>query len=686
MRSKKLRARVAAAATISVAALTATLGLTTGVAQAGVTVPPYPTVGVYPNWLTAGTGSSQTQTASNIVRGMGSDTTLFLSETISDLYDQAGLYGCNLTSTTNATCDDTQSNNATTDTVDNFDRTEVLQGINNVGSGNGQAQLCGTQSHPNNVDYARSSKPISAITGCPMVQLGFAKDSVPMVDFQGINPDAVGSPTFYAGNTYTFPHQSFASPAFPANIGPVAAGWEPGDSFTCNTTHTCSGTAFSDVDNVVNGTKGANSTAYRLWCASDSTRITDWGQLTNLSLGGPTLSSALSTSGAITSIPVNALPQAISTSYGGQITITSGTHSQTFTLTAPNNASDTGIAVTSITPNFAYPTTSKITYAVGSGTPIGVPVRITGINTGSGTVAQFSSFANAGVSSGGCSGSNKMDNNAVSGPDPTLNNGVTGNLEIAVENNASQIGDFALADFPNDPADQSVVIATSLYIISNGVFSTSQNAKTAQLTPGTFVMPSGVPTAYLATESNENGVAISTPNVRNNVYPTSRTLFNIYRSDTIKASTAGFLNWMCDQNSAFTKSRDINTGAASYDSELNFAIQNQYGFIRLNDAAASETSVTPASGVAAPNASCDANLAMTGDGTDGVLTMASGNVPSASAFTVGQAVFGTGIPSGSTITAVGTNTITISNTGPSGAVQVYFPGMAPILAVANNNS
>ena len=64
MRSKKLRNRLVGGATLVTATMAAMLTLSTGVAFAGVSVPAYPNVGVYPNWLTAGTGTPGTQTAS----------------------------------------------------------------------------------------------------------------------------------------------------------------------------------------------------------------------------------------------------------------------------------------------------------------------------------------------------------------------------------------------------------------------------------------------------------------------------------------------------------------------------------------------------------------------------------------------------------------------------------------------
>jgi hypothetical protein len=71
------------------------------------------------------------------------------------------------------------------------------------------------------------------------------------------------------------------------------------------------------------------------------------------------LSSALSTGGAITSLPVAALNGNVAS--GDSILVTSGTHTQTFTASATAYFGATSIAVSSATPNFAYPTTSTVT-------------------------------------------------------------------------------------------------------------------------------------------------------------------------------------------------------------------------------------------------------------------------------------------------------------------------------------
>ena len=109
------------------------------------------------------------------IRDSGSDTTFFMMQKIGDLYTGAGLYGCTLNSSAGQTlynssdpasttsneeffCQSGQ-NVSTTDVNDNWDRTEVTAGVDDVGSGAGQNQLCAALSTPLTVDFARSSKP-----------------------------------------------------------------------------------------------------------------------------------------------------------------------------------------------------------------------------------------------------------------------------------------------------------------------------------------------------------------------------------------------------------------------------------------------------------------------------------------------------------------------------------------------
>lgn len=79
-----------------------------------------------------------------------------------------------------------------------------------------------------------------------------------------------------------------------------------------------------------------------------------------------TLSSALSITGPILALPVNALNGNVAS--GDSIVVTSGANTQTFTATAAAYFGATSIAVASVTPNFAYPITSTVTDSTSQGT------------------------------------------------------------------------------------------------------------------------------------------------------------------------------------------------------------------------------------------------------------------------------------------------------------------------------
>jgi len=507
MNHRRLRSRLLAAGTISVAAMTAALTLGVGAASAG-SGPYSVTTGVGPRWNVGHVEQ---------IRNAGSDTIFFLTQTMANYFEQAGLYGCNLDSAVTpnySSCVNAPGDlSATTDTVDNYDHIEVTVGLGKIGSGDGQKQLCGAESAQFPVDYARSSKPPSSSNGCSdMVGLGFAKDGVPTVDFPGAEGPgtAVGSTTPWHGVSGGI-------------VGPVAAGWLPGDPVTCDTgaantstnplnsttnprvgilADSCSGVPLESMDN---NSGPLPSTAYDIWCQTGGQgagQITDWGQLTNL----------------------------------------------------------TGSEVP------------------GQGTSIGVPIVVVGVNTGSGTEATFDTFANSSATSGPCSGSGNVDANGYN-PGPA-NEAETGVLE----NNAAQLGDFAATDYPGSDAtqaaDQAALIATSLYFMSNGVYNSNIHSRIVTLSNGT---------QYAANKMLENEVVPTTSasgTLMNNTYPTARTLYNVYRTSTVRASTADFLNWICDANSTFTKGKDLYTGK-SYDTELTTAINTTYGFIRLTDTTAS---------------------------------------------------------------------------------------------------
>ena len=668
MQKRKRRTGVVRAAAIGAAALSATLIVGAGVASAAPpTDPPGGATPVAPHFYNGNVEG---------IRDTGSDTTFFMMQRIGDLYTGAGLYGCTLNSSAGQTlynssdpasattneeyfCQSGQ-NIDTTDVNDNWDRTEVTEGVDDVGSGAGQNQLCSALSTPLTVDFARSSKPSTGACSTE-VQTGYAKDGVPILAYP-VNPTTYGTSS-------TSPYSGINGGV----VGPVALGWLPGDPNGGPYT----GTALTNLSNADNG-GGASSTAYRLWCATDATRITDWGALTNLGpnleVQGVVLSNSTS-QGTIT----GSFPSTVAN--GDAITgpgIPSGT-----TITNVSGGTITlSQAPTSGTVTVRITTSG--TLAVGQGMPIGVPVRLMGVNTASGTEATFASYAESGVSSGGCA--SNMNTNDASDPNPVTKTGDNATAHVALENNSDQLDQFANADFPApDYVDQAIEVATTLYIESNGVYNTNPYAAASTIDG----------TSYTGVKVEENGSSPTTSTLLTNHYATARTLFNIYNSNTVRASTGGFLNWVCDSNTNFSKGLDNTTGL-NFDAELTNVISTVFGFPRLTDTSTAPAIGTPADNIAAPNNACAAALAVsTTSGSNQITLTAGGNfapdIVNAGGLVGGGSVTvtGAGIPAGTTVVSgAGTATLTLSNnaTATGTGVATVFGGVPAVTSVASTQN
>ncbi len=606
MTGRKLRNRLAGAASLAVAAAAVTMTLGAGTAFAAPGDPAGGATPVAPHFYN---GNDET------IRNVGSDTTFFLMQKISDLYTGAGLYGCTLNNAAGQTLYNTSdpvatatneqffcqanANIDTTDVNDNWSRTEVLTGVDDVGSGAGQSQLCGNTPSPWPIDFSRSSKPIQSVAsgGCATeAETGFAKDAVPAVDFTTINPSTFGTSTFsgYSGING-------------GKLGPVAAGWLPGDP----TAGPFNGTALTNISNVDNG-GGATSTAYRVWCASDSTRIKDWGALTNLGPGIELVDVTTTSSSATVSLSAGApegttFPASI---VGGDAVSGPGIPSGTTVTTNGGSTLTLSHSATASSTTATLTVTVASAVALGQGIPDGIPIRVMGVNTGSGTEATFASYAESGVSGGGCSTTNT---NAANDPNPATAPSPN-SPHVALENNGAQLAQFAQGDFPADNVDQAIELDTTLYYESNGVYNTTPFATESPVGSSLFTL----------SKIHENGSAPSTVTMLSNSFPTARTLFNIYRTDTVRASTGGFLNWICDSNTDFSKNQDNSTGR-NFDTELSTLINGSFGFVRLTDTSTAPATATPADNIAAPNTTCASGTSgspAVGNGVPAVTTVA----------------------------------------------------------------
>ena len=192
-------------------------------------------------------------------------------------------------------------------------------------------------------------------------------------------------------------------------------------------------------------------------------------------------------------------------------------------------------------------------------------------------MSTFVGFANSGISGSPCGATQVQADDSPSTQ-----------VGQALENNVAQLSQIAVnVEGSSAPSAIAAFDSESLYFEANGVYNTNPYVGAVTITSSL-----GVKKNFSAQKMTENGVSVSSANDLNNTYPTARTLFNAYRTSTVRASVAGFLNWICDTqngvNTIIPKQTDPNTGV-NYDLELTNIIVNQFGFNRLTD-------LTPAGG------------------------------------------------------------------------------------------
>ncbi len=572
-------------------------------------------------------------------------------------------------------CQANSADISTTDNVDNWNRVEVEEGVNNVGSGDGQKQLCGSENKPVGlqVDFARSSKPSSNISGCNEQEFGYAKDGVPIVDFPTINPSTFGTSTQPGVAAAAYPASNFTS-INGGVVGPVANGWLPADNPAGSANH---GTRLTSISNV-----GAidTSVAFRMWCLphGNATSIGDWGQLTNL---GPNIEVKVTTT-ATSQLDQHRfleryrLPGDHRLWQRGDRSVRDPQHD----AVPVGNEHDVGGRRCD-----AHPQQSglhqwdlhadlcdrcrKAGRRLGraSRSPDSAPGREHRLGN-VGDVLRVRERANAGSVLSVHEQQRPPEREC--GERPELRHGARWAIRSTSrsENNAHQIELFSTGDFPTSTADQAIEEATTLYFMSNGVYNT--NAYVGATTIGA--------TNFAANIIAENSVFPGSTTDLNNTFPTARTLFNITNSATVRNSVAGLMNWICDSNSLVTKGTDLSTGLNT-DAELSNTISTQFGFPRLSDTSTPVAIGTPADNVPSPTDTCVGQIPVTvaGDGTT-ITEQSSGNFPTD--LINGGSVVGTGVPSGTTLTSAGGGAnITLSNPLPPGTTTLEFTGVPPVV-------
>ncbi|MHB8464807.1 MAG: hypothetical protein ACYDH6_23370 [Acidimicrobiales bacterium] len=407
------------------------------------------------------------------VRAAGSETTYYLMARLGSLWMQTSIFGCTLSSTDNRSCTGADSP-TNTDTLDDWSRQEYINGAG-VGSGGGIGQLCANSASGGlAVDFARSSRAVSAgdktgaCTGSILVGMNYADDQIMPITLGDSTERLVAGATLCSASPCTAGQQ----------IGPVSRGWRPGDAIGGPYT----GHAFTNLTT----TGGAASLMQRILCHSNGSPITDWGQLTDP----------------------------------------------------------------------AQP--------VGSGAPIGAPLYIPAVNTKSGTYSVWKGLA-------GC--------------DPNGNNT---DGQIAQENDVPQMYDLALADHPGSTTAalvaQSNQLMETFYYMSFGV--SAWRPYTESFTFNGFTYAGN----QLSVDNVSPAPACAVPNsgacFDNNSNPvtqinSARALNNIIRTDTLRASTAGFLDWICDEDPTLAHhGKDLTTGS-NYANEVDYEINTDFVFTRV---------------------------------------------------------------------------------------------------------
>jgi len=567
MKFRTLRSRIAAGATITMAVLAGTLAVSSGVASAN---PSDPTLGSAPQYYSGNN--------SQIVRSAGSDTTFYINQQFANLYNESALYGCAVAKTADFPCP-VNDNSATSDTADNWDRNEVLVGIDDVGSGDGQKQLCQTEASPDAVDYARSSKP--NLSYCPEEDgQGFAYDGVPEVDFTTINPSAFGpvEATFTTGPDSGDATPWYAAADSAANlaangnqalVGPVADGWIPGDPAG----GPYSGTAFTNITNNNNG-GGSKSEAYKLYCVAGASngQITDWGEITNI---GPDLVvvDAVTTSGSDQVTIASGAPEGTTfpsaiangdevtgTNIPDGTTVSSGGGTTTLTLSNDASASDS-----SAPGNLTVDIGAGNVLSPGSGVAVGMPMVIAGVNSSSGTDFTIAKDLMA-------SGTNGTECDTGSGSsesaDTDLNAEEIDNTSKpqALENDAANLPSYAQTIFPSDAADQATMLASELYYMSEGVLLSNAYARQVSICAngevpqgGSTPCPSSTLYSYGVTKMKENGVAAGSITEGDEALPTSRVLYQLFLGYQAAAKNSSGYGSQTVTDASFSSSSNVVT-------------------------------------------------------------------------------------------------------------------------------
>ena len=522
-------------------------------------------------------------------RATGSETIYYITTDLFRLYNQTSIFGCSL-STNFKTC--TLPDPAGTDITDNYDRNEFTNG-EGIGSSGGIGQLCGTKTTPYPVDFARSSRPVGGSDCATAVGLPFARDSITGVGFPSLNTATVTCTGVCAAT----------------QVGPVANGWRTGDPLAGP--YTGKPVVANTLDNSSAGALGTatESLTKKIYCDTGGNGVSDWGQLTDKT-ADPAKHSEAATTTSGTTLVTDA--SAASADQGKIITGTGiPVSTRVVSVVAGTSYTLENAATASGSPTVTVGTTLG---DIGTGASISAPIQVPYVNPNSGTKKDWDTYV-------GCDSNGKATQTAAN---------------LVQENDMPDVLTTAFAAGEAGGTDN---IAGSNFEAETLAYESFGVAGWQSFTLGG------------GRQLRINGIGASPTVELNGTIKTVRFLNYIYRTDTLRASVAGFLNWVCNDTTT-NHGKDLTTGA-NYGSEMDTEIGTVFSFPRpFNTIAGSPvpTGCTPdANGNTQPPVD---NILHSGDSA--TVNAGGTDVSDASALPTddNQIITGTGIPTGTTITAV----------------------------------
>jgi hypothetical protein len=484
----------------------------------------------------AGTGTGPqwfTPTGVNQIRSAGSETSYYIMARIGDLYTQTSIYGCTL-STDNRSCL-TASDGDSTNVLDDYSRQEYINGAG-VGSGTGLKMLCGLSG--------------GALSGAPTVDFARTSRAAKSTENGGNCPSAA-SPFINNGTSYNAPvdlayaDDSIAGLAFPfvnqaalvcggtcsaTQLGPVASGWVPGDPLAGPYTNN----PLNDLANTETTPGGGINTSiiHRIQCGTGTAaftgRISDWGQLTDKTV-------------------------------------------------------DSSITLTKTNGNGVQSTYNPTLGQEGNGAKIGIPIYVPAVNTNSGTESVWQGFAgcaSTGVNLNGDPNNVMQENDApqllLIGAKGGSGTGGTStylsNAEVASGSASNPSATyFPAASGTTDNIYANNLLAASIYYVSYGV---------STWKPYTVLPGLGKKTTINSISNSQRNETLSTCLAGCQLLATQRQLHNYVNPKGLRASTLGFMNWICDTDGTNARhGLDLTTGV-NYSAELTNTIGTIYFFPR----------------------------------------------------------------------------------------------------------